>query len=99
MGIPLLYPWANRLAGPRFEVAGLTADVSRADPPPKLDGNGLPIHGLLTAAPGWQVERHAESATGATLAAASGSRPATRSRPGSRSPTCSGSRPGCRGRC
>ncbi len=70
MGIPLLYPWANRLAGARFEVAGAAVDVSRAEPPPKLDGDGLPIHGLLTAAPGWSVERHAESDPGAVLAAA-----------------------------
>jgi len=55
MGIPLLYPWANRLSDPQFEAAGRAADVSASEPPPKLDANGLPIHGLLTAAPGWDV--------------------------------------------
>ena len=43
MGIPLLHPWANRLDA---ELAG--HDVKR-------DANGLPIHGLLTAHPGWAV--------------------------------------------
>lgn len=70
MGIPLLYPWANRLATPRFELVGRAVDVGRAEPPPKLDENGLPIHGLLTAAPGWSVERHAEHGDGGVIAAA-----------------------------
>jgi aldose 1-epimerase len=70
MGIPLLYPWANRLAGARFELAGRSVDVTAAEPPPKRDGNGLPIHGLLSAAPGWSVERHEATADGGgTLAA------------------------------
>ena len=43
MGIPLLHPWANRLDA---ELAG--HDVKR-------DENGLPMHGLLTAHPGWAV--------------------------------------------
>jgi aldose 1-epimerase len=61
MGIPLLHPWANRLDRERFEVAGREIDVSSSEPPPKLDGNGLPIHGLLTAAPGWEPAEHARS--------------------------------------
>ena len=69
MGIPLLYPWANRLATPRFELAGRGADVSLASPAPKLDGNGLPIHGLLTAAGGWSVVRHATRDDGGVLEA------------------------------
>ena len=43
MGIPLLHPWANRLDA---ELPGL--DLKR-------DENGLPMHGLLTAHPGWAV--------------------------------------------
>lgn len=70
MGIPLLYPWANRLAAASFEVAGRRVDVSRAQPPPKLDEHGLPIHGLLGAAPGWRIERHEEDGAGAVLSAA-----------------------------
>ena len=46
MGLPLLYPWANRLSVNNFEpdAAGV-----RTDP------NGLPIHGLLAAHPDWEV--------------------------------------------
>ncbi len=69
MGIPLLHPWANRLAGLRFQVAGrevaLDAGFSRL----ALDGNGLPIHGLLAAASGWVVERHEPTEDGGVLAA------------------------------
>jgi galactose mutarotase-like enzyme len=53
LGIPLLYPWANRLARERFEVAGREVVLDDA---PSRDPNGLPIHGLLAAAPGWLVE-------------------------------------------
>src|SRR5204863_9213331 len=45
MGIPLLHPWANRLAATRFSVAGGDVDLDAAVPPPSLDGAGLPIHG------------------------------------------------------
>src|SRR2546429_123896 len=30
MGVPLLYPWANRIAARRFEVLGRTVDLDRA---------------------------------------------------------------------
>jgi aldose 1-epimerase len=69
MGIPLLYPWANRLARPRLELAGRRFDVSESEPGPKLDANGLPIHGLLTGAPGWVVERTAERPDGGSISA------------------------------
>lgn len=69
MGIPLLYPWANRLARARLEVAGRTFDTSRSKPAPKLDSNGLPIHGLLTGAPGWELERADGRPDGGTIAA------------------------------
>jgi galactose mutarotase-like enzyme len=45
-GIPLLYPWANRLRAARFQAAGRTVDLSSV-PNLKRDGNGLPMHGLL----------------------------------------------------
>jgi len=64
MGIPLLYPWANRLARSRFELAGRTVDLAAVSPPVRTDGNGLPIHGLLAGVP-WRVDRH----EGAVLAA------------------------------
>ncbi len=69
MGIPFLHPWANRLGADRFELAGRRIDLSLADLPLKRDGAGLPIHGLLAAAPGWRVMRHVELEHGGMLAA------------------------------
>src|SRR5271165_2803189 len=44
MGIPLLYPWANRLADFQYTVAGLTVQVPHDPTRIALDDNGLPIH-------------------------------------------------------
>lgn len=60
MGIPFLHPWANRLGRSRFELAGRTVDLDLEGLHVKRDGGGLPMHGLLTAARGWRVERHLE---------------------------------------
>ena len=59
-GVPLLYPWANRLSGLAYTVAGTTVQLDPAAPPLKLDDHGLPIHGLLTASPHWELG-HLES--------------------------------------
>jgi aldose 1-epimerase len=69
MGIPLLHPWANRLAEMRFSVAGREVTLESVSPGPGLDPGGLPIHGLLGAASGWRVERHEPSEDGGALAA------------------------------
>lgn len=63
MGIPLLHPWANRLSETRFEVAGREVRIDPERSPVRLDGGGLPMHGLLAAAPGWEVERTATTLT------------------------------------
>src|SRR4051794_26478149 len=55
MGIPLLYPWANRLAGLEYEAAGKHVRIDPDSPRVRLDPNGLPIHGLLAANPQWEV--------------------------------------------
>lgn len=68
-GIPLLYPWANRLGAKRFAVAGQEVDLTLEGLPLSTDAAGLPMHGLLGAAPGWEVERHEASAHGGVLAA------------------------------
>jgi aldose 1-epimerase len=70
MGIPLLYPWANRLGRSRFRVAGREVDLASVEPPPRRDGNGLPMHGLLAGVDGWRVTRHEATADGAVLSAA-----------------------------
>jgi aldose 1-epimerase len=69
MGIPLLHPWANRLAQRRFAVAGREVDLDASATPLSLDPNGLPIHGLLAAVGGWRVERHEASGEGGVLSA------------------------------
>jgi galactose mutarotase-like enzyme len=69
MGIPLLHPWANRLAARRFQTLGREVDLDAAQPPPSTDPNGLPIHGLLSAARGWQVVRSEPSDDGGTIEA------------------------------
>jgi aldose 1-epimerase len=56
MGIPLLHPYANRLAGLTYTAAGRQVTIDPESPRVKLDPNGLPIHGLLTASPHWAVE-------------------------------------------
>ncbi len=69
MGIPLLYPWANRLGGGDYELGGetvtLPADRSRIP----LDPNGLPIHGLVPGMMRWRPEPTADGTSlSATLA-------------------------------
>lgn len=67
MGIPLLHPWANRLSTRRFSVAGREVAIDPARTPLRLDGGGLPMHGLLSAARGWTVERHDPTALSAVF--------------------------------
>ena len=49
MGIPLLHPWANRLAGSSYEAAGRTVELDPSSPQIRTDPNGLPIHGVVNA--------------------------------------------------
>src|SRR3954449_8137618 len=55
MGIPMLYPWANRLAGLDYEAAGKRVSIDADSPRIRLDPNGLPIHGVLAANSQWEV--------------------------------------------
>ena len=52
-GVPLLAPWANRLAGSSYRVGSKTVDLS--DLPVHRDANGLPIHGLFVGRSGWEL--------------------------------------------
>jgi aldose 1-epimerase len=56
MGIPLLHPWANRLAAPAYRAAGKEVTLPPAEGRYGLDPNGLPIHGALPGRLRWQVE-------------------------------------------
>ena len=68
MGIPLLHPWANRVAERQFRVAGREIDLWAHPGLYTLGPKGLPIHGLLAAAAGWSVDRHEDTAEGPRLA-------------------------------
>jgi aldose 1-epimerase len=69
MGIPLLYPWANRLSERRFAVGRRELDLTVPGLRLSTDASGLPIHGLLAGAAGWEVERHESEGDGGVLAA------------------------------
>jgi aldose 1-epimerase len=58
MGIPLLYPWANRVAERHFQVAGETVDLDRA--PDRF-------HGVKTAGGAWNVEASDERSVRASF--------------------------------
>jgi aldose 1-epimerase len=69
MGIPFLYPWANRLAGFEYISGDHHVQLDPASSQFKLDENGLPIHGLLNGDPGWSIEELTADADGARLMA------------------------------
>jgi galactose mutarotase-like enzyme len=54
-GLPLLHPWANRLASPEYEIAGRRVKLDMSAPTVHTDPNGLPIHGLVAGTPHWAV--------------------------------------------
>lgn len=69
MGIPLLYPWANRLAGFDYSVDGNTVVVPHDPARVALDENGLPIHGVIGGLLAWElVNEPASDALAARLA-------------------------------
>jgi len=54
-GIPLLYPWANRLGGPRYRVAGKEVVLDVSSPLLHFDEHGLPMHGVPWPLLSWVV--------------------------------------------
>jgi aldose 1-epimerase len=66
-GLPILAPWANRLPGRRYRAAGVEVSLEVLDL--HTDPAGLPIHGTLTAHPGWRLERLSADGDRAVLAA------------------------------
>jgi aldose 1-epimerase len=66
-GIPLLHPWANRLAGEGYAAAGLRVRLEADTPHLMRDENGLPIHGVLGASPYWKPTRSDDADLSAAL--------------------------------
>jgi galactose mutarotase-like enzyme len=54
-GIPLLYPWANRLAEPRYRVLGKEIVLDQSSPLLHFDEHGLPMHGVPWPLLSWLV--------------------------------------------
>jgi aldose 1-epimerase len=67
MGIPLLYPWANRLSAKTYDVNGEAVTLAPDAYGVRTDNNGLPIHGLLAGYPGWQTQQDSEQKLTADL--------------------------------
>ena len=69
MGIPLLHPWANRLAALSYTAAGRTVQLDPDSPLVRTDPNGLPIHGVVNASPYWELRGPAAGPEAARLSA------------------------------
>ena len=61
-GLPLLYPWANRLRSNDWTFEDQTVDLHGMDRVHR-DGNGLPMHGLLLRWPDWSLSIHENHCT------------------------------------
>ena len=56
MGVPLLHPWANRLAGYTYTVASKRVELDPGSALFKRDPGGLPIHGALPRLSSWDID-------------------------------------------
>jgi galactose mutarotase-like enzyme len=63
MGIPLLYPWANRLERAEYEVVGQTVRLPADRTVIPVDPNGLPIHGIVPGRLRWRPRARVEQTT------------------------------------
>jgi aldose 1-epimerase len=67
MGIPLLYPWANRLSSNGYGVDGAVVTLTPGTGGVRTDEHGVPIHGTLAGYPDWHVTTQLESQLTAEL--------------------------------
>lgn len=74
LGIPILYPWANRLSANTYRVDGGAVTLTPGLGGVRDDSSGVPIHGVLAGYPGWAVTE--QSANRLTADLDFGSRPA-----------------------
>jgi len=54
-GIPLLYPWANRLASLRYRAAGRDVVLDPSSPLLHFDDHGLAMHGVPWGLLAWEI--------------------------------------------
>lgn len=57
MGLPILYPWANRLSRDSWKFDGTPVVIEPDAYRVRRDENGYPIHGTLAASALWEVEQ------------------------------------------
>src|SRR5919108_3503875 len=69
MGIPLLHPWANRLAGWGYTAGGREVELDPDSPLLHADENGLPIHGVVGPKLSWTDLAEAADGEAAVLVA------------------------------
>jgi galactose mutarotase-like enzyme len=74
MGIPLLFPWANRLDGTSYRAAEKEVEFRSDLPVLHLDEHGLPIHGALARSLPFDVTVHEATAADARVVACVGDR-------------------------
>lgn len=61
MGIPILYPWANRLSSRSYPLDGGAVTLAPGVGGVRTDQHGVPIHGVLAAYPGWLVTEQSDN--------------------------------------
>jgi galactose mutarotase-like enzyme len=67
MGIPILYPWANRLSSNGYGVDGAVVTLTPGTGGVRTDQHGVPIHGTLAGYSDWHVTTQLESQLSAEL--------------------------------
>lgn len=67
MGIPLLYPWANRLSGNVYQAGTTEVTLAPGIGGVHADEYGAPIHGTLAGDTGWRVSERSTAALTAEL--------------------------------
>src|SRR6266850_8467203 len=66
-GIPLLHPWANRLAGSQYRAARREVNLDPSSPLLHLDERGLPMHGVPWSLLAWKLTEAKQDALTARL--------------------------------
>ncbi|HTY28759.1 MAG TPA: aldose 1-epimerase [Mycobacterium sp.] len=67
MGVPILYPWANRLSANHYQVGDTAVTLTPGEDGVRADEHGLPIHGVVSAYPGWSLTEQSSARLTADL--------------------------------
>src|ERR1700751_1425032 len=61
MGIPILYPWANRLSANTYGVDKAAVTLTPGIGGVRTDQHGVVIHGILAAYEGWEITEQTDN--------------------------------------